>query len=143
MSEHFLAGAKNDEAALCGGPVFELLRRSLRSDAHLRAAWTCVKVEFSLEPTLVATVMIAIEMQAAMRPYSMAVAPESSCTKRVKVFIVAAPCTMVDSRRSLSGRSALIFDRYDAGSYGYPPRVPLKKMMKEPFIAGFVTMVSG
>jgi hypothetical protein len=40
-----------------------------------------------LEPTLVATAMIAIEMQAAMRPYSMAVAPESFFTKRVKVFM--------------------------------------------------------
>ena len=46
------------------------------------------KVVFSLVPRPLTTAMIATEMPAAMRPYSMAVAPELSFTKReTRVFI--------------------------------------------------------
>src|SRR5271163_1660244 len=58
-------------------------------DAYLRAVETLVNVVFSLVPRPWTTAMIATEMPAAMRPYSMAVAPDSSFTKRDKrVFIV-------------------------------------------------------
>src|SRR5215203_858209 len=43
---------------------------------------TLVNVVFKVVPRLFTTVMIAIEMPAAMRPYSIAVAPDSSCKNR-------------------------------------------------------------
>ena len=46
------------------------------------AVETDVKVVFKPEPRLVTAVMIATEMPAAMRPYSIAVAPDSSRRKR-------------------------------------------------------------
>src|SRR5271169_2425427 len=47
------------------------------------------KVDFNWLPRLLTTAMIATEMPAAIRPYSMAVAPDSSLTKRLmKLFIV-------------------------------------------------------
>ena len=45
---------------------------------YLSALDTEVKVVFSLEPRVPTTVTIAIEIPAAIRPYSMAVAPLSS-----------------------------------------------------------------
>src|ERR1044072_2793811 len=45
------------------------------------------KVVFSLVPRPCTTVMIATEMPAAIRPYSMAVAPDSSLAKRLRVFM--------------------------------------------------------
>jgi hypothetical protein len=50
---------------------------------YFSAVWTEVKVVTRLDPTPVTTAMIATEMPAAMRPYSMAVAPDSSRRKRV------------------------------------------------------------
>ena len=47
-----------------------------RPDAYLSAVCTLVKVVFSFEPRPCTTAMIATEMPAAMRPYSIAVAPE-------------------------------------------------------------------
>src|SRR5262245_20516138 len=69
----------------------------IRRDAYLSAVWTEVKVVFSLEPRVPTTVMMATEMPAAMRPYSMAVAPDSSFTNLEKSFIVCAswPVSMV------------------------------------------------
>ena len=46
-----------------------------------------VKVVCRLEPTVPTTVMIAIEMPAAIRPYSMAVAPVSFVRKSLSVFM--------------------------------------------------------
>src|ERR1700745_1284473 len=47
-----------------------------------------LNVPFNFEPRPFTTAMIATEMPAAMRPYSMAVAPDSSFTKReTRVFI--------------------------------------------------------
>jgi hypothetical protein len=48
-----------------------------------------VKVVFNLVPRPFTTAMIATEMPAAMRPYSMAVAPESSFKKRDKMLFIA------------------------------------------------------
>src|ERR1700716_774069 len=58
-------------------------------NAHLSAPCTLPKVVFSLEPSPCTTAMIATEMPAAMRPYSMAVAPDSFLRKREKrLFII-------------------------------------------------------
>jgi hypothetical protein len=45
---------------------------------------TEVNLAFRLEPRPLTTAMIASEMPAAIRPYSMAVAPDSSLKKRAK-----------------------------------------------------------
>src|SRR5205807_2253210 len=55
--------------------------------SYLSAVETEVKVVFNLEPSPCTTAIIATEMPAAMRPYSMAVAPDSSLTKRISVFM--------------------------------------------------------
>ena len=47
-----------------------------------------VNLVFSVVPRPLTTAMIATEMPAAMRPYSMAVAPESSFMKRTKRFFI-------------------------------------------------------
>ena len=49
-----------------------------RCARYFSASFTLVKVVSSFDPSWPTTVMIAIEMPAAMRPYSMAVAPLSS-----------------------------------------------------------------
>src|SRR5262249_10950672 len=59
--------------------------------AYFSAFETLVKVVLSFVPTPWTTAIIATEMQAGIRPYSIAVAPDSSFTKRAKVFIVRAP----------------------------------------------------
>ena len=47
-----------------------------------------VNVVFKFEPIVFTTAMIAIEMPAAIRPYSMAVAPLSSLRKRLTRFFI-------------------------------------------------------
>ena len=56
----------------------DLLARAiaLRPVIYFRAVDTEVKVVLRLEPTPATATIIAIEMPAAIRPYSMAVAPE-------------------------------------------------------------------
>jgi hypothetical protein len=49
--------------------------------AYWSAFWIDVKVPLRFPPTFFTTVMIAIEMPAAIRPYSIAVAPDSSRKK--------------------------------------------------------------
>jgi hypothetical protein len=49
--------------------------RQLRRHDYFRAVATLVKVVFRDEPKVLTTVTIAIEMPAAIRPYSIAVAP--------------------------------------------------------------------
>src|SRR5271165_6853387 len=58
-----------------------------RRSAYLSAVETLVKVVFSFEPRPCTTAMIATEMPAALRPYSMAVAPDSSFTNFKRFFI--------------------------------------------------------
>ena len=55
----------------------------------MSAVCTLVKVALSLVPRPCTTAMIATEMPAAIRPYSMAVAPDSSFTKRLTRFFIA------------------------------------------------------
>src|SRR4249920_3894117 len=62
-------------------PIRHTVDRYLSDDARL------VKVVCRLEPTVPTTVMIAIEMPAAIRPYSMAVAPDSFARKSLSVFM--------------------------------------------------------
>src|SRR5438067_6487051 len=53
-----------------------------------------VNLVFRVEPMLLTAVMITIEMPAAIRPYSIAVAPDSSFTKRaIRFFIASSMCT--------------------------------------------------
>ncbi len=56
-------------------------------------SWVEILVNFALRfaPSVLTMAMIATEMPAAIRPYSMAVAPESSLRKRAKVFMAEAP----------------------------------------------------
>src|SRR5215813_3676423 len=63
-------------------------RTTYGTRSYLSAVCTEVKVVFSFEPRPETTVMIATEMPAAIRPYSMAVAPLSSCAKRAKSFFM-------------------------------------------------------
>jgi hypothetical protein len=56
--------------------------------AYFNAVWTLVKVVFRLEPRLCTTAMITTDMPAAMRPYSMAVAPELSFKKRKTSLLI-------------------------------------------------------
>src|SRR5215471_9086292 len=63
--------------------------------AYLNASWT--KVELSFEPSPCTTAMIATEMPAATRPYSTAVAPDSSCTKRFRRLIILPPRFTTDA----------------------------------------------
>src|SRR5205823_13100202 len=58
------------------------------STAYLSAVDTEVKVVFSLVPRPETTVMMATEMPAAIRPYSMAVAPLSSLANCAKSFVM-------------------------------------------------------
>jgi hypothetical protein len=51
------------------------------------AFWIDVNVPLRFVPTFFTTVMIAIEMPAAIRPYSIAVAPDSSRKKRFNTDI--------------------------------------------------------
>jgi len=56
--------------------------RSFFADDYFRAVLTLLKVDFRLVPRPWTTAMIATEMPAAIRPYSIAVAPDSSRAKR-------------------------------------------------------------
>src|SRR5207237_10739273 len=69
-------------------PVNGALRIASKTNAYLSAVWTLVKVVFNFEPRPCTTAMIATEIPAAMRPYSMAVAPDSSFTKRLTRFVM-------------------------------------------------------
>ena len=77
--------APEDEGARAAALVGIRAGRSLT--AYLRAVCTLVNVVLRLDPTLATAAMIAIEMPAAIRPYSIAVAPVSSQMKRRIVFV--------------------------------------------------------
>ena len=49
---------------------------------------TCWNAVLSFEPRPCTTAMMATEIPAAIRPYSMAVAPDSSFTKRETRFVI-------------------------------------------------------
>jgi hypothetical protein len=58
--------------------------------------------------------MIAIEMPAAISPYSMAVAPESSFTNRANVFFIANsyPHVVVSERHRIAVRGIIEFHEF-------------------------------
>src|SRR6202158_1589718 len=56
--------------------------------AYFSELLTEVNLVFRLAPRPLTTAMIASEMPAAIRPYSMAVAPDSSFTKRAIRFFI-------------------------------------------------------
>ena len=64
---------------------------------------TEVNVVFNDEPTLATAVMIATAMPAAMRPYSIAVAPDSSRNKRMIVDIKETPSLSARAEQLSSG----------------------------------------
>jgi hypothetical protein len=72
--------------------------RRAMSALYFNAFFTVPKVELSFVPSPCTTVMIATEIPAAMSPYSIAVAPDSSAQKRLNKAIIV--------RRSVSGTSA-------------------------------------
>src|SRR5262245_54954963 len=72
--------------APAAGRSLRMQRCDLRS--YLSAVWTLVKVVINFEPRPCTTAMMATEMPAAIRPYSMAVAPDSSFTNLISFVIV-------------------------------------------------------
>jgi succinate dehydrogenase/fumarate reductase flavoprotein subunit len=73
-----------------------LSRNIIENRDYLRAVETAVNFVFRLVPMLVTAVMITTEISAARRPYSMAVTPRSSFTKReTRDFIDLAPKVQV------------------------------------------------
>jgi hypothetical protein len=64
------------------------LTPAVQGGFYLSAVATLVKVVFRLDPNVPTTVMIATEIPAAMRPYSMAVAPCSSVRNFFKRILI-------------------------------------------------------
>ena len=58
---------------------------------YFSAFLTVPKVELSFVPSPWTTLMMATDMPAAMSPYSIAVAPDSSAAKRLKRFVIQSP----------------------------------------------------
>jgi hypothetical protein len=63
-----------------------------RRSGHFMLLDTFVNVPMSSVPTVVMAVIAATAIRDAMRPYSMAVAPESSLTKRLNRVVIGYPC---------------------------------------------------
>jgi hypothetical protein len=78
---------ENEEAAVAGGfQVFAAF-----GPAYFSWVEMLVKFVFNFEPIVLTTAMMATEMPAAMRPYSMAVAPDSFFKKATILDIRDAP----------------------------------------------------
>jgi hypothetical protein len=60
---------------------------SVASSGYLSCELMLVNVVFNVVPSVLTTVIIAMEMPAAIRPYSMAVAAVSSCQKVLSDFM--------------------------------------------------------
>jgi len=69
------------------GPNRSGARGCISCGAYLSAFWTLVNVALRFVPTFFTTVMIATEIPAAIRPYSIAVAPDSFFRNATKYFI--------------------------------------------------------
>ena len=67
-------------------------RGSLRRQTHLSEVLIEVKFVFRVEPILLTAVIITIEIPAAINPYSIAVAPDSSRKKPNKTRFNTASC---------------------------------------------------
>ena len=73
-----------------GGDLMAAPRRFC-DDRYFSAVFIDVKVAFNFEPMVPTTVMMATEMPAAMRPYSIAVAPDSSLANRSMSILMGRP----------------------------------------------------
>src|SRR5262249_18343491 len=89
------------------------------SGDYFRFALTLANVPFRLEPSEFTATMIATEMPAAIRPYSIAVAPRSSRMKDLRSFITISTLPNFCARQYL-GAVALTRLLY---------RVPLKEKL--------------
>jgi len=79
---------------------------ALEQERIFRRAWLYVGHESEV-PTAVTAPMITTAIKAAIRPYSMAVAPDSSCAKHRSIFIAVssfAPTVVVACRCALDVR---------------------------------------
>src|SRR5262245_41647704 len=79
-----LEGLGKRKAPACRG----LLQAALATLAYLSEPLIELNLAFRLVPMPLTTAMIASEMPAAIRPYSIAVAPDSSFTKRANRFFI-------------------------------------------------------
>jgi len=70
--------------------LIEVSFLKLQRQNYFSEELTLVNVEVSLPPTDVTAPIIATEIRAAIKPYSIAVAPESSFIKRVKKRLIEA-----------------------------------------------------
>src|SRR5215468_1553455 len=70
------------------GPSLEF---NLNAVAYLSDVLIDVNLVFRFVPSPLTTAMIVTEIPAAIRPYSMAVAPDSSFTKRANRFFIESP----------------------------------------------------
>jgi hypothetical protein len=78
---------------------FFLVRPRKERGDYFSAVWTFVKVVFSFDPRPATTVMIATAMPAAIKPYSIAVAADSSRQNWTKwCFMTNAPCYPIISQ---------------------------------------------
>jgi len=75
----------------------------LGAGTDYRLVATVLKVAFRLVPTVVTAVTITTAMRAAIRPYSMAVAPDSSRKSFERVFVVHFSWRAVIGTRSNNG----------------------------------------
>ena len=67
-----------------------------------------VKVEFRLVPSVVTAVMMTTAIKATIRPYSMAVAPDSSARKPLRTFVIRLSpyCSLAGARELMRRRVA-------------------------------------
>jgi hypothetical protein len=66
---------------------------AIRSSIYFNAVWTLVNVVLSFEPSPWTAAMIATEIPAAIRPYSIAVAADSSFANLISSFMTQTPST--------------------------------------------------
>jgi hypothetical protein len=77
-------GGQTESPGICAG----VSGQQCEISSYLSAAETVLNVAFKFVPSACTVAMIATAMPAAMRPYSMAVAPDSSFTKRKKSVLI-------------------------------------------------------
>src|SRR6202142_142661 len=73
--------------------LFHTVHKGQAVQGYFSEVLTEVNLLFRLVPRPLTTATIAMEMPAAINPYSMAVAPDWSCMKRVKSLLIGrTPC---------------------------------------------------
>ena len=87
---------------LCAGSGSKLTRRS----AYLSDVLMSLNLLPKVVPRVFTAAMMASEIPAAMRPYSIAVAPDSSLAKRVRSLVIGNPLLGKISPRAMRGGSS-------------------------------------